>query len=129
MQKTLAERFGQLNAALGQDLFHLREIHRRSVINNLCNVFTAAASCRSLIVSGGVKLITFECSPSGRRMKPRRSRALINFSAGWVAGEPSRRHSSTPARRPSPRTLSARLEGRGSRVERMESKNLPSTAL
>ena len=46
-----------------------------------------ARNCASLIVKGAVKLITSPCSPSGRRMKPRCSMALIMRKASSVAGE------------------------------------------
>ena len=69
VQKILAERFGQSDVARRQDLFHLRELHSRS--KTLANAATAASSWRPGIVKGGVKLMTFACSPSGSRMKPR----------------------------------------------------------
>src|SRR5262249_42964943 len=71
MQEILAKRFGELDVPGRQHLLHFRELHggiwRESA---LATARTEAASCDSEMVSGGVKLITFECSPSGRRMKP-----------------------------------------------------------
>ena len=50
---------------------HFGERHGRRRISS-ASVRTARRSCASLMVSGGVKLITFPSSPSGNTMKPRR---------------------------------------------------------
>ena len=51
----------------GKSVFHLRS----PVAKTPLSAATAFANCVLVMVSGGVKLMTFACPPSGRRMKPR----------------------------------------------------------
>src|SRR5688572_18226709 len=84
MQKILAERFCELNAAVTQELPDFRELHSIAC----WRAATLARSWASVIVSGGVKEMTFECSPSGRKIKPLWSRFLIAPREAAVAGAP-----------------------------------------
>src|SRR5262245_18014986 len=77
MEKILAEGSGQPDFVPGQDFFYGRQRHRRPKTS--ARVSSAPSSWRCVIVSGGVKLSTFACSPSGRRMKPRSNMAFTIF--------------------------------------------------
>src|SRR6266540_6325028 len=57
-------------------------VHSRFKIS--ASAATAVSSCRSVIVNGGVKAITFARSPSGNRMNPQPSMALMVRSAAAV---------------------------------------------
>src|SRR5947207_11882748 len=85
--------------------------HYHSVRDIRANVLTHSDSCFAEIVSGGVKLITFECSPSGKRMKPSRSISLIARVTWLVAAEPSGNFTSMPAISPNPLPSHARFSG------------------
>src|SRR5207253_1720070 len=88
MKEILPQGPGELNLVLFQNLLHFRELHAGVFFKNVrtknteteghpetvdsntvcANALTADRSCFSEIVSGGVRLMTFECSPSGKRM-------------------------------------------------------------
>src|SRR5258708_2580921 len=69
--------------------FDIRHSSFPAVVKISSSAFTALRSWVSEIINGGVKLIILEYSPSGSRMNPRWSMALIARSDAAVAGEPS----------------------------------------
>src|SRR5262245_43063060 len=63
MEKILAERFRELNIVLRQQLAHFGQFHATSR-NTSESSRTALANCCFEITRGGVKPMTFPCSPS-----------------------------------------------------------------
>src|SRR5690606_26328763 len=102
VQEILAERFGELNPVATEQVAHFRKLHKAAISS--WSAVTAERSGARVMISGGVNEMTLACSPSGRKMKPRRRSRVMMLSDSSMAGAPSNRQSSIPAMRPRTRT-------------------------
>ena len=73
--------------------------------------------------------MTFECSPSGKQNEPALEHGLNQLQRGLRGGSAIRQANFQTRQQAQAARRTARLEGRGSRVERAASKSLPSSAL
>ena len=70
VQKILPERLGQSDIALATESVSSRRASSE-IFHFLSKRFSRRAQLRLVMMSGGVKLITLACSPSGNRTNPR----------------------------------------------------------